>query len=518
MRHTTRVVSGLVLIIAITTGLIGCGGGSGEIAPAPLTLLRSTPAAGATNVPLNTTIQLTFSQPLANDSTISVLRAGVAIAGLVAINGATLEFTPAGPLSSDTVYTVNFAGVRSLNNLPPTGTVTFSFTTGAAPPPQNPVQLDIRGAQWVAFQDGKNGSWSTLSANGGFSGTVNLTAADNRYSVAYVCGGQRPTVNIVHATRDELPQLEATCGAPPTTFTLSGAVRGLSGGQALIAVGEAVAVSTGNYTLPGVATGSYDVIAVRLTGGTPDRVWLHRNRTFNSATQYNINFNQADGSIVRVFDVSSGAISVAGIDTNANESVSGQVFFLSGGRASLLAVGTTLQNVPFMRYPIIPSSVLNAGEAFRVQLVSSEGRGVEQTLANLPANLSYTLPPPYLTPSFTASATGAVTVSVTTLSYAESPVRAYLMQLGGNAQLARYRIVVSAAWLGNDSSYTSPVLTGLAGWNANWSLQRGALLEASWQALVSPSPFSIVWATQQGANSPIGFELRYATRRQALNL
>ncbi|MCS7301463.1 MAG: hypothetical protein NZ556_07910 [Fimbriimonadales bacterium] len=56
-------------------------------------------------------------------------------------------------------------------------------------------------------------------------------------------------MNIVHTTRDELPQLTATYSAPPTTFTISGTVQGLNGGQALIAVGEAVTVSTGNYSL-----------------------------------------------------------------------------------------------------------------------------------------------------------------------------------------------------------------------------------------------------------------------------
>ncbi|MCS6919613.1 MAG: hypothetical protein NZM28_07570, partial [Fimbriimonadales bacterium] len=340
-----------------------------------------------------------------------------------------------------------------------------------------------------------------------------------RYSVAYVCAGAKPTVNIVHATRSELPQFIANCGTTQgNTFTVSGNIQGLQGGQALIAVGEAVTVGAGSYTLPNVAQGNYDVIAVRLAGNVPNRVWLQRNRAFSSATTYNIDFGQADGPIVRVFDVSSGTASVSGVAPGAGELISGQVFFLSGARASIIGAGTTVLDGVFLRYPIIPSSVLNAGEAFRLKLVSSEGRGVEEVIATLPNSLSYTLPAPYTSPLFLASASGPVSISATNLSYAESPVRGYLMELSGGNQPARYRILISSDWLNGAASYSSPVLSGLAGWNPNWSLQRGASLDVSLQALVTSSPINALQTYIQGGNPPVGFLLRYATRRGTLNL
>lgn len=520
-KRTVLSILGLVGTIALLAGLSGCGGGGGGgTPPVNFALVSSTPAAGATNVPLDTRITLNFNQILAGNSTITVTVSdtGDSVQGAIAISGQTLVFTPNSLLSSDTVYTVNFSGVRNLSNQPPVGAVTFQFTTGSVPPPTNPVNIDVQNAQWVAFQDGANGAWSVLSPSSGFSGTVDVTDPDGRYSVAYVCAGAKPTVNVVHATRSELPQFIANCGVPRETFSITGNVQGLNGGQALISVGEAVTVGSGNYTLPGVSQGSYDVIAVRLAGNVPNRVWLQRNRTFNSATTYNIDFSQADSPIVRVFDVTSGAASVSGIAPGSGEQITGQAFFLSSGRASIIGAGTTVLDGVFLRYPIIPNSVLNAGEAFRIKLASSEGRGVEEVLATLPNSLSYTLPAPFTSALFVATASGPVSISATNLAYAESPVRGYLMELSGGAQPVRYRILISSEWLDNAASYSSPVLSGLAGWNTNWSLQRGAPLDVSLQALVTTSPTDALLLAVQDGNPPVGFQLRYATRRSTLNL
>ncbi|MDM7461819.1 MAG: hypothetical protein P3X24_009280 [bacterium] len=386
----------------------------------------------------------------------------------------------------------------------------------ATPTPTNPVALEIRNALWVAFQDGANGTWSTLSSSSGFNGTVNVTAADGRYSVAYVCGGDKPTVNIVHATRAELPQLAATCGATSNTIQVDGTVQGLNGNQAIVAIGESVMVTVGNYTLPSVAPGSYDVIAVRIAGNTPNRVWLQRNRTFNTSTTYNIDFNQSDGTVVRVFDVNSGAVSVSGIDSGANETVTGQILFLSGTRASIVGAGSANTDGAFLNYPIIPSSVLNAGEGFRVIIFTTE-RGVEEVLATLPNSLNYNLPAPFSTATFLTNPSGPVTISATNLAYSDSPVRGYQMSLFGDGQPIRYEIFFSTAWLSGASSYTTPVLSNLAGWNSSWSLQRGASVNADLRVLVSPSATSEVLRAIQAGNPPIGFQLRYATRKGTVN-
>ncbi len=387
--------------------------------------------------------------------------------------------------------------------------------------PGTPVQVNVQNAQWVAFQDGANGAWQTLAGAGNFSGAPRVTAPDGRYSVAFVCSGPKPTVHVVHTTLGEAPQFNATCGGGVSGIAIvNGSVQGLNGGQALVAIGESTGLSSGNtYTIPNVRVGIHDVIAVRLASGVPNRVWLQRGRQFTASTTYNIDFNQADGSIVRVFDVSSGTVSVSGIDTGANESATAQVFLQSAVRGSIVGLGATIIDGAVMRYPIIPSSILTAGESFRVKIVTSEARGIEAVTTTLPNSLSYTLPAPFTSPSFSVNSTGTIVVNAIGLSYTETPVRGYLLELSGSEQPARYQILISSSWLGNGNSYSTPVLSSLAGWDADWTLVRGQSLDVGLRVLVAPDsvPTGALWTTLQGSNPPAGFQLRYATRRQTLN-
>jgi len=388
--------------------------------------------------------------------------------------------------------------------------------------PGTAVQVSIRGAQWIGFQDGADGAWQTLAGAGDYNGTPRVTAADGRYSLAYVCGGAKPTVHVVHTTVSEAPQFNAVCGGGDTTntITVNGTVQGLEGGQALIAIGESTAVSVaGNYTIPSMPVGTYDVVAVRLASGAPNRVWLQRGRSFTTSTTYDINFNQPDGSIVRVFDVSSGTLNITGIDTGANETITAQVYLQSAARSSIIGLGTTVLDGTVARYPIIPNAVLSAGESFRLRLVSSAGRGIEEVVASLPSSLNYTLPAPFSNPSISVNTTGAIVVDVVGFAYSESPVRGYLLDLSGDGQPARYQILISRSWLGSANSYSTPVLSNLSGWNASWTLQRGQPLNAALGVLVVPNtvPTNTLWLALQGGNPPAGFQLRYATRSASLN-
>jgi hypothetical protein len=265
--------------------------------------------------------------------------------------------------------------------------------------------------------------------------------------------------------------------------------------------------------------GIYDVVAVRLASGVPNRVWLQRGRAFTTSTTYDINFDQADGSIVRVFDVSNGVASISGIDTGAGENVTAQVYLQSAVRSSIIGLGTAILDGPVARYPIIPDTFRTAGESFRVKLVSTEARGIEEVRASLPNSLSYTLPAPFTNPSFSVNSTGAIVVGVAGFAYSESPVRGYLLELSGSGQPVRYQILISSSWLGSANSYSTPVLSNLSGWNTNWTLQRGQSLDAALRVLVAPNtvPTGTIWLALQGGNPPAGFQLRYATRPATLN-
>jgi hypothetical protein len=380
------------------------------------------------------------------------------------------------------------------------------------------VAVAVQGAAWVAYQDGANGTWQTLAPSGGFNGSVPSTAPDGRYSLAFVCPGQKPTVHVVHATHQELPSVDFTCGgATPTTITVSGTVSGLNGGSALVSVGATpTTTTTGNYSLR-TPPGFYDVIAVRYAGGTtPNRVWLQRNRQFSDNTTYNIDFAQADGTVVRVFDVASGALTVSGLDTQANETATMRILLQSGSGSSTVGVDSTNELTP-IAYPRFPSGVLSAAEQFRVIVDTTEQRGVAQVTSTLPSSLTITLPPPYTAPTLSVNTSGAIQFTAQDFSYGESPAIGYQMSVSSSGG-ARYEYFITAGWLGNANAYTTPVLETLAGWNSAWNLQRGESADVALRVYVSPSGATpqAVWRYLQGNPAPSGFILRYATRRQTL--
>ena len=378
------------------------------------------------------------------------------------------------------------------------------------------VAVAVQGAAWVAYQDGANGAWQTLAPSGGFSGSVPSTAPDGRYSLAFVCPGQKPTVRVVHATRQELPSVNFTCGgATPATITVSGTVAGLNGGSALVSIGEVPRATSSNYEMQ-IPPGFYDVIAVRYVNNMPNRVWLQRNRQFSNNTTYNIDFAQADGTVVRVFDVASDALTVSGLDTQANETATMRILLQSGSRSSTVGVGSARNELTPIAYPRFPSGVLSAAEQFRVIVDTTEQRGVAQVTSILPSSL--TLPPPYGNPTLSVNSTGAIQFTAQDFSYGESPAIGYQMSASASSG-ARYEYFITAGWLGNTDAYTSPVLETLTGWNGAWSLQRGESADVALRVYVSPSGATpqAVWSHLQGNPAPSGFILRYATRRQTLN-
>jgi hypothetical protein len=381
------------------------------------------------------------------------------------------------------------------------------------------VAVAVQGAAWVAYQDGANGTWQTLAPSGGFSGSVPSTAPDGRYTLAFVCPGQKPTVHVVHATRQELPSVNFTCGgATPATITVSGTIAGLNGGSALVSVGETPITTAGTYSLQ-TPPGFYDVIAVRYAGGTtPNRVWLQRNRQFSNNTTYNIDFSQNDGTLVRVLDVEGGTLTVSGLDPLANETATVYIYLQSGRRRSFVGIGSALNELTPIAYPRFPSGVLSAAEQFRVRVDTSEQRGVAQAASTLPSSLTITLPLPYTAPTLIVNSSGAIQFTAQDFSYGEAPAIGYQLSASASSG-ARYEYFITAGWLGNTDAYTTPVLETLAGWNTAWNLQRGEAADVALRVYVSPSGATpqAVWSYLQGNPAPSGFILRYATRQQTLN-
>ncbi len=102
----------------------------------PPTVSSTTPASGATNVPVGNALSATFSEamnPLTiNTSTFTLTQAGTPVAGTVSYAGVTATFTPAGILAPSLPFTATITtGVTDLAGNALVTNYIWSFTTGA---------------------------------------------------------------------------------------------------------------------------------------------------------------------------------------------------------------------------------------------------------------------------------------------------------------------------------------------------------------------------------------------------
>ncbi|HEU5183018.1 MAG TPA: Ig-like domain-containing protein [Gemmatimonadaceae bacterium] len=126
------------------------------VANAPPTVVSTTPAANATDVARNTTVSVTFSEPVAASSVTATSfqvspAQGAPITGTLAVNGAIVTFTPAAQLLFDTTYNVVLTtGITDVEGAPLAAAHTWSFRTlsNAAPAANaGPAQDVNRGEQ-----------------------------------------------------------------------------------------------------------------------------------------------------------------------------------------------------------------------------------------------------------------------------------------------------------------------------------------------------------------------------------
>jgi len=108
----------------------------------PPTIVSVSPANGATNVPINTAVNITFSEAMdpatINTTTITVktTNSSTSVAGTVTYNSGTkvATFTPNSPLANGTGYTVTVTtGVKDIAGNAMASQFTSTFTTAAAP-------------------------------------------------------------------------------------------------------------------------------------------------------------------------------------------------------------------------------------------------------------------------------------------------------------------------------------------------------------------------------------------------
>jgi hypothetical protein len=250
---------------------------------------------------------------------------------------------------------------------------------------------------------------------------------------------------------------------------------------------------------------------VRFTNnGIPNRVWVERNRSFTSNTTYTIDFTQADSGSVRVLDINAGALTVLGL-SQSGESAVANVTLQSSSSSLIIGLGTTLSSATPIAYPIIPGNILEPNERFLVSVRDITGRrSVEQALTTLPDPLPVELPSLFTAPTFSAAPSGAVRFVADNITYPETSIIGYRKIV--DASDVRYEYFMTSGWLGSATSYTTPVLESLVGWNPALSLQRGAPADVALSVYVSRNLTpEWVWRYTQGALLPNGSALRIAT-------
>ncbi|WP_020675014.1 Ig-like domain-containing protein [Geopsychrobacter electrodiphilus] len=189
------------------------------------------PADGAVDVPINTSITLTFSEPIASTSVTSstfVLSAGgTAVPGTLAVQDGTITFQPQAALGYDTLYTVTAqAGITDLADNPLGAAYSWSFTTAAAPDTTPPTVSTVTppspadGAVDVPVSTAVSITFSEAMAAASF------TSADFLLStgVSNVAG----VISVSGATATFQPSADLTAGTTYTA-TVKGSVTDLAG-------------------------------------------------------------------------------------------------------------------------------------------------------------------------------------------------------------------------------------------------------------------------------------------------
>ena len=136
----------LILIVALVLAGSACSTGDlssttpalGSADTTPPSVISVSPAAGATNVPVNSSMQINFNEALLTSSVNATTVSISGVAGTVSLSGQTVMLTPTSPspLAPSLIYTVTVlggsSGVKDLAGNPLSSNYSWTFTTGAA--------------------------------------------------------------------------------------------------------------------------------------------------------------------------------------------------------------------------------------------------------------------------------------------------------------------------------------------------------------------------------------------------
>ena len=253
--------------------------GSTVVQPVAPAVVSNLPLDGATSVPVNGALSVTFSEamdPATLTTTSFELTSGtpaVAVPGTVTYANSKAEFMPSAHLAAGTLYTATITvGAASIIGMPLAASHTWSFTTGSMMPPGNIVNLGMAGGFVILAKTAiSTVPTSAVTGNLGISPAAasyvtgfSLTAdATNVFSTSpqvtgkiYASNYAPPTpTNLTTAVGDmELAFTDAAGRAPDVTELGAGNIGGMTLPPGVYKWGTGLLIPT-DVTLNGSATG-----------------------------------------------------------------------------------------------------------------------------------------------------------------------------------------------------------------------------------------------------------------------
>jgi hypothetical protein len=312
-----------VYTATITTGATNLAGTSlpasyvwtfTTIAPPPLLVVSTTPANGATGVPISQMLSATFNEALncatlaSPAATFTVKGPGLtAVAGTAGCAGAVATFTPSNSLAVNTLYTATInTGAKSLTGTPLAANYVWTFRTIPVPTPPTVIStVPANGATGVPINQALSATFSAAMTPASISSTTfTLTgpgAATVTGVVTYVAAGSVATF------------VPTTSLTPSTAYTAT--------------------ITTGAMDLGGTALASnygWSFTTGAVSSGTPPTVIATIPLTGATAVPLNQIVSATFSTAMDPATISSSTFTLTGPGTTA---VSGLVAYASVGNA-----------------------------------------------------------------------------------------------------------------------------------------------------------------------------------------
>jgi hypothetical protein len=286
-----------------------------EAAPA---LTSQTPASGATNVAVSTTVQAVFNKAIQSSTLSFVLKnaSGTTIASTVAYNASTntATLTPIAALANSTTYTVTVSGAQDSNGnaMAP---VSWSFTTAAATTPSGLVAA-------YSFNEGSGTTVTDLSGNGHTGTIANATwTTAGKYGNALSFNGTNAWVTI-----NDAADLHLTTGMTLEAWVNSAATNNwrsaiLKEGTGSLAYALYATAGSSNPPAGYVRVGGVDQDATG-TSVLTTSVWTHLATTYDGS---NLRL-YVNGTLLKTTAVSGTIVSSTGALRIGGNSIWGEYF------------------------------------------------------------------------------------------------------------------------------------------------------------------------------------------------